>query len=155
MKNEKGILPDMSRRTPFDGIEELFDRLEGELGDVGQVLETEAARGVKVDVVEHPDEIVIAADLPGYDSDDIDLSVSGGVLTISAETDRELAVDDEKARFHMRERRSRSATRRIRLPGEVEEEEASASYEDGVLTVTFPKRDVDRGEGTRIDVEDG
>ncbi|MFC7136259.1 Hsp20/alpha crystallin family protein [Halobaculum litoreum] len=96
---------------------------------------------------------VVSADLPGFDADDIELTVSGRDLTLraDAETDAEADAETPTGRYHRRERRARSLARRLRLPGEVVEEEATASYEDGVLRVTLPKAAVEKG-GTRIDV---
>lgn len=147
----------MSGRTPFDGIDELFDRLDREMGDVGRVFDTGVGESVNVDVVERDDEVVVAADLPGFERDEIEIAASGSRLTISAEDDEATETDetDDRGTYHRRERRSRSVTRRLRLPVEVDEEAASATYENGVLTVTLPKRELSLDEGTRIDVEDG
>lgn len=143
----------MSRRTPFDGIDELFDRLDSEMDDVGRVFDTGAGGDVDVDVIERDGEVLVVADVPGFESDEIDVAVADDRLTIAAESDEETAIDDEDARYHRRERRSRSVIRQVRIPGGLAEEAASASYENGVLTVTLPKRDAPLDAGTRIDVE--
>ncbi|PSQ07811.1 heat-shock protein Hsp20 [Halobacteriales archaeon QS_6_71_20] len=145
----------MTERMPFDDVTELFDRLGEELDEVGTALEGRVRTEVNVDVLERDEEFVVAADLPGYDADDIDLAVSGRELTLRADSDEETEYGggDSDIRYHRRERRSRSATRRISLPGDVLESEAEASYERGVLTVTLPRPGVGSGEGTSIDVE--
>ena len=145
----------MTRRTPFDDVTELFDRLGEELDDAGTALEGRVRGDVNVDVIERDGEFVVTADLPGFESDDIDLVVSGRELTLQADSDRQTEYGEKSAdvRYHRRERRPRSVTRRIRLPGDVLGSEAEASYERGVLTVTLPRPGIGSGEGTSIDVE--
>lgn len=144
----------MTRGTPFDDVGDLFDQLGEGLDEVGETLESRVRGDLRVDVLEGDGEYVVRADLPGFDTDEIDLTVSGRKLTIraaaAAETDEEEAAAD--GRYHRHERRARSFARRLRLPGEVVEEEATADYDTGVLTVTLPKREPAE-EGTRIDVE--
>lgn len=92
----------------------------------------------------------MTADLAGYETDDIDLTLSDGTLRLeAARTEDE---EFEEGRYIRRERTDRSVSRRIRLPEPVEEDEVSASYTSGVLTVTLPK--VGGGEESRrIDIE--
>ncbi|WP_435064531.1 Hsp20/alpha crystallin family protein [Halobaculum sp. EA56] len=145
----------MTGRTPFDDITDLIEQLGEELDEVGTTLEGHARGDVPVDLLERDDEFVVTADLPGFDGDEIEITVSDRTLTLRAESDEEetSAEATPEGQYHRRERRRRSVTRRVRLPGEVNETEATASYENGVLTVTLPKREPDSGDGTRIDVE--
>jgi HSP20 family protein len=144
----------MTGRMPFVDVMELFDQLGEELDEVGTALEGRVRTEVNVDVLERDEEFVVTADLPGFDADDIDLAVSGRELTLRADSDEETEYGgDSDVRYHRRERRSSSVTRRIPLPGDVLESEAEASYERGVLTVTLPRPGVGSGEGTSIDVE--
>lgn len=135
---------DMSRRNPFDDIEEFFDRMMGEFDTGG----TAGLRSVPVDVAETADEVTVTADLPGYDTEDIDVSIADRTLTVRAT--REAETSDESERYHRRERRRNEVSRSVRLPADVEEESADATYTNGVLTVTIPKRG---GDGHQIEVE--
>jgi HSP20 family protein len=137
------------RRNPFDEIERMFDRMSDQFEDVGSVEEIEAGT-ISVDVAENDDEVTVTADLPGYDRDDIELAVRDGRLTIRAEREEETEEEDET--YHRRERTHREVTRTLQLPADVEEGDASATYQNGVLTVTLPKAE-SGPEGTRIDVE--
>ncbi len=137
------------RRNPFDEIERMFDRMSDQFEDVGGVEEIDAGT-ISVDVAENDDEVTVTADLPGYDRDDIELAVRDGRLTIRAEREEETEEEDET--YHRRERTHREVTRTLRLPADVEEEDAGATYQNGVLTVTLPKAE-SGPEGTRIDVE--
>ena len=145
----------MPGRNPFEDIENVFDRMNEQFEELSSQLEGEFVGDVDADVAETDDDVVVVADLPGYDSEDIDVSVSDRELTISADhgEDREEEREESDRRYHRRERTRRRITRRFRLPTEIVEEEAEAEYNNGVLTVTLPKAGGGDGDGTRIDVE--
>ena len=126
------------RRNPFDDLEELFDRLGRQFEDgVAGGSSLSPSSSVAVDVEDAREEYVVTADLPGYDTDDVELTLSDGVLRLEA---RHREEDEfEAGRYIRRERTDRSVSRRIRLPEPVDEEAVSASYNNGVLTVTLPK----------------
>ncbi|WP_380680905.1 Hsp20/alpha crystallin family protein [Salinigranum sp. GCM10025319] len=108
--------------------------------------------GMQIDVAEYDDEIVVTADLPGFEREEIDLSIAGNALTIRAEGGVE--SDHESDHYVRRERRHRAVRRTISLPVEVIESEASASYTNGVLTVTLPRETVEGDDDSHhIDVE--
>jgi HSP20 family protein len=143
----------MNRHTPFDDIEQFFSR--GPFG--GDRAWGSDRRMADVDIAEYDDEFVVVADLPGYDREDIDIRAADGRLTITAERDQTMRDDGEAeesdtGRYLRRERRHESVTRTIDLPSSVVETEASATYQNGVLTVTLPKVTDDEDEGHRIDV---
>jgi HSP20 family protein len=69
--------------------------------------------------------------------EDIDVSVSGDLLTIKAEVKEEKEVKEEN--YFRRERRFGTFCRSVTLPIEVDVDKAKAEYENGVLTLTFPK----------------
>ena len=143
----------MSRRGPLDDIERVFDRMNEEFERLGRQME-EGDRRASADVVETDDAVVVRVDLPGYEADEIHLTVDDRLLTVTAEREEtdELREEGPSARYHRRERSRRGTSRRLRLPADVRGTEADAAYEHGVLTVTLPKRTSDRG-GTRIDVK--
>ncbi|WP_321170418.1 Hsp20/alpha crystallin family protein [Halobaculum litoreum] len=109
--------------------------------------------GIDIDLAEYDDEIVVVADLPGFDREHIDLTVRDDVLTIAAERVLESDDADESGSYLRRERRAESLRRSVGLPAEVREDDASATYSNGVLTVTLPKTTVEEGSDShRIDV---
>ena len=133
----------MSDRDPLAEIERAFDML-GDQFDI-------TAGSVPTDIVDDGDSFVVRADLPGYDSEDIDVQlVERRELTISAEHSEDHEVSD--GTFVQRERRQQSASRTVHLPVAVEESDTAASYEDGVLTVTLPKISAEHDDGTDIPV---
>ena len=139
------------RRNPFEELEEMLDRLSSQV-------EEGMTRGgglpvpgdVAVDVADAHDEYVVTADLPGYETDDIELTLSEGTLRLEASHEERKA--HEEGQYLRRERSQRSASRRIRLPEPVDEENVSASYNNGVLTVTLPK-EFEGEESKQIDID--
>ena len=90
-----------------------------------------------VDMYETDDSVVVKTAIPGVKVDDIDVSVAGDTLTIKAETKGEEEIQEEN--YLRRERRFGSYCRSVTLPGGLQTEKAEANYDDGVLTMTFPK----------------
>jgi HSP20 family protein len=90
----------------------------------------------------------VTADLPGFEKEDIEVTLADRTLRIEAEHDAEVSTEGEYVR---RERRHESASRSVRLPEAVAEEGIEATHSNGVLTVTLPKRDAEGG--TRIDID--
>ena len=96
-----------------------------------------AGGSMAVDMYETDDSVVIKSGIPGVGAEDIDVSVTGDILTIKAETKEEEEVQREN--YLRRERRTGSYCRSVTLPGGLETDQAQADYTDGVLTLTFPK----------------
>ena len=145
----------MSRRNPFDEIERMFERMNRQFNELSEGSQLPATTGgpqsVSMDVAEQDDEYVVTADLPGYKKADIDLSISERTLRVGVDREESTDESNEEGTYIRRERRRQSVSRTITLPEEVEEDEASAAYNNGVLTVTLPKRD--RSSGSRsIDI---
>lgn len=103
-----------------------------------------------VDVVEWGGEFLVLADLPGFEKQDIDLRVTDHTLHIDAEHKAEEEFGEED--FLHRERARTDVSRTIPLPEDVEEGEVSATYENGVLTVTLPKAAEEAEEAHKITV---
>lgn len=134
------------RSDPFAEVERFFERMQEEFGELAPD-PADIGLGVGVDVIDDGDAVVVVADLPGVDADDVDVSVRDRRLRIVAtrETGR---ADGEYVR---RERHRRRLERNVRLPAAVEAGAAEATHEDGVLTITLPKRHPD--EEHTIEVE--
>jgi HSP20 family protein len=132
------------RDDPFSEIERLIERLGGFEGG------PPTGASVPVDVVDAGEAVVVRADLPGYDADDIEVTVDDGTLSLRAT--REATTTRAEGDYVRREREQREVTRRLSLPAPVVESEATASYDAGVLTVSLPKRD-SGGDGHEIEVE--
>ncbi|OVE83699.1 Hsp20/alpha crystallin family protein [Natronolimnobius baerhuensis] len=138
------------RGNPFNEIEEMLDRVSRQVEDGVTSGGLQVPGSVPVDVADTADEFVVTADLPGYETDDIELTLSEGTLRLEASREDELEFTDGD--YIRRERSRKTANRRIRLPEPVEEDEISAGYENGVLTVRLPKV-VGGDESKEIDIE--
>lgn len=90
-----------------------------------------------VDMYETDDEVVIKTAIPGVKAEDVDISVTDDLLTIQGETKAEEKV--EKANYVRQERRYGAFARHLSLPSTVVAEQATADFEDGVLTLSLPK----------------
>ncbi len=104
---------------------------------------------IPMDVIENDSSVVVSASIPGVDPKDISVSVEDNILTISAE--REEEHEAQEGRFLMRECSSGAFRRSLRLPNVIESERAESRYENGMLTVTFPKSEQKRAR--RIEVK--
>ena len=138
--------------NPFEELDELIERMNREFSELSRTFEGGGVLAeVAVDVADTGDNIVVTADLPGYAGDAIDLRADVESVTLEATAETETV--NENATYHRKERSHQSVSRRIPLPNEVDAESATASYTNGVLAVTLPKRDPDAAGGHEIDVE--
>ena len=90
-----------------------------------------------VDVYENDNNIVIKAELPGVDKENIHIDVKDGVLTLKGERSSDNEVKEDN--YYRRERKLGKFVRHFKLPGEVDEEKISADYKDGILKIDIPK----------------
>lgn len=90
-----------------------------------------------LDMQEMDDQVVVEASIPGVKPEEIDIQVTGNVLTIKGERKEEKA--EEKASYIYREQVFGSFCRSVTLPSEVDVDKAQAQFEHGVLTLTLPK----------------
>ena len=101
-----------------------------------------------VDVMQTKSAYEISMELPGKTEKDVDLSLKDNVLTVSSVTPAEVKEeksentekDEEKPVYLLRERRNSSFTRSFKLPRDIDAENVSASFVNGVLTVTVPRK---------------
>lgn len=103
------------------------------------------------DVVESEDQIRVIAEIPGMNRDDLNVSLENNILTISGEKTEEREEGSEKQNYHLSERRWGRFSRAFVLPREVEADEISANYQNGVLTVTVPKSEKARPRQIQIE----
>lgn len=92
-----------------------------------------------VDVAETPQAVVVKAEVPGMDPKDLNISVTGDVLTVKGEKKTEREEKEES--YHLVERSYGSFSRSLILPAAVDVDRIEAKYEKGVLTVTCPKKE--------------
>jgi len=90
-----------------------------------------------VDMYQTDNEIVVKAAIPGVKTDEVQINVTGEVLTIKGEVKEKEEVQ-EKA-YYLREQRWGMFERTIALPTDVIADKAKAEFENGILTITLPK----------------
>jgi HSP20 family protein len=93
--------------------------------------------GLAIDMYQTDDDVVVEAAIPGIKADEIQISVTGDVLSLSGEYKE--GRDEEKTNYLLRERRYGSFARNLQLPTAVVADKARAEFENGILTLTLPK----------------
>jgi HSP20 family protein len=124
-------LPGSFSRSPWAGLETEIDRLfAASLPDFAGT-----ARGTSfpVDLYEDQNNAFVRAELPGVNRDDIQVEMTDGALTITAAR-KTPATEGQPEQ-------SSSFSRSLTIPAEISADQVSAAYENGVLTVTLPKRE--------------
>ena len=94
-------------------------------------------QNLAVDMYETADDVIVKAAAPGIKAEEVQISVTGDLLTIQGEA-REKNEVQEKS-YQLREQRWGAFERRLLLPTAVVSDKAKAEFEDGILTVTLPK----------------
>lgn len=115
-------------------MERLWDRFFGETRLAKPFLE---GWQPSADLTETKDSIVVKAELPGMEPEDIDVTVSGDILTIKGEKEKKEEKKDEKQ--HYTERYHGYFERSFRLPAEIQPDKVDAAFVKGILTITLPK----------------
>ena len=105
----------------------------------------------KVDIFEEGDNFVVKAEIPGLKKEDIEVNLTGDMITISGEKKKEEKV--EKKDYYRVERSYGSFTRSFRLPKEVQTDKAKATFKDGVLEVKVPKTEEAKKKEKKVPVE--
>lgn len=125
-----------TRWEPFAEMHRLsqeMDRLFGRYGNgSGQSLEAYPA----INIWEDENQTFLEAELPGYDAEKLEVFVQGNQLTLRGER---MMPEHDGGKWHRRERSPSSFSRVIELAHDVKEDDLSADYKNGVLTVTLPK----------------
>ena len=101
-----------------------------------------------VDIVEKEKEIVLYAELPGLNKEDIKLEIKDNILTLSGERKMEKEVNEEN--YHRVERAYGRFARSFTLPYNIKSGAVNANYKNGVLTVVLPKADESKSKQISI-----
>jgi len=90
-----------------------------------------------IDMYQTDNEIVVKASLPGIKADQVQINITGEVLTLKGEVKHEEEKNNKA--WHIREQRWGAFERSVALPTEVVADKAKAEFENGILTITLPK----------------
>ena len=102
-----------------------------------------------LELTDTDESVMVKAELPGLKAEDIELSVEGSVLTMSGE--KKESSEKTNGNYHHSERRYGSFRRVVTLPSEVNTEQVTTEFDNGVLTITLPK--VQESRRRRIEVK--
>lgn len=137
----------MRDRNPFEEIERFFDRMSDQFEETAE-WPMKMRRDTAVDVIDAGDEYEVRIDLPGFEKDDVELTLSETTLRVHAKRD----TDEEVVRYVRRERGDGTIDRTVTLPDLVDEEAVDATLSNGLLTVRLAKHAAGE-DATSIDIE--
>lgn len=134
----------MTRQDVWSVMPRLQDEINRLFGNVNQSDSSSATASwvPAVDIHEYPDCFELYVDVPGVDPDKVDLTLEGGVLTLSGQREEagKKVKRDAEQQYQRIERGQGHFYRRFVLPDSVDSEKVNASGKHGVLTVTIPKQ---------------
>jgi HSP20 family protein len=139
----------MKRLDRRDG--DMFDQMQKmmeELQNKGMGIASDLTQNVPIDIREEYGELIISADMPGVEKEEINIKADAESVEISAESSAEVKEENEK--YFRRERRSRAFRRTVSWPKNVDPETVSAEYEDGVLEISA---ELDEDTGKTVEIE--
>ncbi len=116
-------------------MDRLFDRVWGEFGL--SELPWSAKRLPFVDMSETETNLVIKAEIPGIDPEDLDIALTDNILSIKGETQQKVVKEDET--YHRTERTYGSFSRTFQLPCRIMVDDVTATYANGILEIVMPK----------------
>ena len=125
----------MRRLDRRDGIDDVVDHMQKMFNQFQDI--TDFGGRMPVNMKEEDGKVIISADMPGVQKEDINLKADSNGLEISAESKEEIKEENEK--YIRKERTSRRYRRKVAWPTEVEPKSVSADYSDGVLKVEAEK----------------
>jgi HSP20 family protein len=141
------------RWSPWSTLPTLQDRINRLFEDAFPQVEGREDAGLfewrpMVDTYEKDDAIVIKAELPGVNKDDIAIDINNNVLSIRGERKHEKDVNEDN--YFRRERFYGKFQRAFTLPDNVDAEKIDANYKDGILEVKVPKTEQSKGKKIEI-----
>ena len=132
----------ITRWRPFRDVVSVQDEMSRLFEDVfgqrpARVEWTDGVWNPSVDVTEDKDSVVVKAEMPGLNKDDIKISVQDSILTLKGEKKQE--KEEKEIDYHRIERSYGSFCRSFQLPTTVRADKIKANYKDGVLSIILPK----------------
>jgi HSP20 family protein len=128
-------------------MERFFDRFAAPVWEPFEMVAGDWAP--MLDVSETKDAMVVTAEVPGVDPKEIEIALTGDLLTLKGE--KEKAKEEKEEHYHRVERTYGTFLRTIRLPMAVDGSKVTATFKNGVLVVTLPKTPA--AKGTMIPVK--
>jgi HSP20 family protein len=136
---------------PFRGFTERFFEGFDPLRTFGGENWSLATWAPACDIYENNNEIVVKVELPEVKKEDVRVSIENNMLTIHGE--RKFSEETERENYHRVERNYGEFTRSFALPGFVDKNKVNAEFKDGILRVTFGKREEARPKPVEVKVK--
>lgn len=135
------MLPSIFKDDLFDGLmtlpfEDYF------LGERNLLYGNNSKNIMKTDIKENDSEYEVNVDLPGFKKDELKLELKNGYLVITASKELDKDEEDKKGRYIRRERYAGSMSRSFYVGNAVSQEDIRAKYENGILSLCIPKKDL-------------
>ncbi|MGP1587540.1 MAG: Hsp20/alpha crystallin family protein [Treponemataceae bacterium] len=133
---------------------DLFDVIDRNFSDLDSFGRHSA--NPRVDVIETKDSYILQMELPGFTENDISIEMKDRTISISSvkEAEKENKIDEEKTEkeetFLVRERFSSSFTRSFSLPNDIDNENVSAKFKNGLLSITIPRKQESKSQRIAI-----
>jgi HSP20 family protein len=145
-------MPMIRQSNPFTELQALQNQLSRLFEGSDRAQDDEALmRGSwvpAVDVAEEGDELIVRAELPGMREEDIEIEFENGILTLKGE--RKFEEEKKERNYHRIERAYGRFVRSFTLPRSVDAENIAATYDQGILELTIPKREEAKPRQIRI-----
>lgn len=134
------------RKNSYDLLDDIFD---------DEFLNFRPTKNevMKTDIREHKNSYEIVTDLPGYDKENIKVSVENGYLTISAKTNEEKENKEENGKIIRKERYYGQCQRSFYVGEEIKENDIKASFNNGSLKICIPKKEIEHNEPKKKYIE--
>ena len=161
VKTERSSALSAQTRRPFESLHREIDRLFEDFSSglwrspfrspTFDLMPTFWATAPAVDFTDTEKAYQLTAELPGVDEKNVEVKVANGVLTIKGEKNEER--EEKKKDYYLCERNFGSFERSFQVPDGVDSDKIEASFKQGVLTVTLPKKQEAQKATKRIDVK--
>ncbi|BAW31631.1 MAG TPA: Hsp20/alpha crystallin family protein [Methanothermobacter sp.] len=145
MLEKRRLMAEKMIEDMIKNMKEMQKEFEKRISEYSEVLPEKPT----LDLIETDDKLIVKTDLPGVKKEDINIELTEDTITISAEFKEEIEV--EEANYVKKERRYGEAKRELRLPAKIKVDEATATFEDGVLTVELPKVEVKKKHTIKVE----
>ena len=126
----------MPRKNDFDLFDDLF------YDDFFPAVNKKERNFMKTDIKEKKDKYVLDIDLPGFEKDNINLSLKNGYLNIHAKMNKEEKHDEDEKYVHQ-ERFYGECSRSFYVGNDIKEEDITAEFKNGILNVEIPKKEIE------------
>jgi len=151
-ENQNQLMP-LIKYTPFADVEDFPAGLRLFQDSVNRLFSDQPGSRPwtpAVDILETDNELVLKADVPGVEQKDIDIQLENGTLTVKGE--RKFSSEERNKGFHRLERSYGSFVRYFTVPESIDAEHVRADFQNGVLTVTLPKKEIAKPKAIKVQV---